>query len=52
MVYLPTFSIKKQLNAGQYTIHGWYWLGFGLHIPLPEVCSDVFFFQGIDDMNS
>ena len=24
MVYLPTFTIKKQLNVGKYIIHGWY----------------------------
>ena len=24
IVYLPTFTIKNQLNVGKYTIHGWY----------------------------
>ena len=24
MVYLPTFTIKNQLNVGEYTIHGWH----------------------------
>ena len=44
MVYLPTFTIKKQPNVGKYAVHGWYCWWFRNPVPV-EVGSLPHHFQ-------